>query len=1185
MITKEAIQLLIIVCAMVVCAYSKEYILEDLVAMEDNNRRYSHNSAVTANINNEGESQRITKRPITIARHKKADDGEKGGGESVTETVKKNSNKDDDDEDKASLAQQVADGKYGLIQKEIFPEEPQRPGIISYEVNPEVPRDNVNNLGGLKPEEIWLAENHLLVLAGGGKYSEDRDNVNNPSWPPIDNYKAPPRQVKIPPNPKVPPPFPVQLRPGGPTEFIRGINGTGGPPPFPFFPPPGGNFSGTIPQSPFFPPPAGLYQGNFTPGNGPYGPIQPFPFPPPTAIRNGSIRPPPTGFFPPGIPPGANFLPPPGNFTEPLDEDDPSIYYPPPYDFVYKRENGTAVPPGPLVPGIILPPPPDFFAPLEEERRPKTKRPPARKSKRPQQPPSAYRGKSQHGYPSTTTRRPAVQIVTDEPFRQPDLNEVTPATLKHAIPPNAVISGWVPIPAPRPFYITGPRKPLVQNPRLNNAQQNGYDYDKPEAPLRTLKDQAEWTESNITRPVLFSPDGGQNYLRQNGYPEAFKVPYRPTTTISPAPYRPAPGEIDNQQKGKALKTFYFYEEPIQQQVAISSPIPPEWSECTVGCYTTARPSALEYFNTPQPPLKQHTTNRPASPLQYFYITKPPTPLETSTDKPPVYEYSYTAPGYGTLEAPKLSGASTPRPPQSLQYDNYYDYDVPRSSTPYPAAPYSTTQSPPILRTTTPRPEISYDRRPETAVYNQRSKSTQKTTTSSPYIVQTENPYHAYFTQHDISLIDDITKKYFTIFGQKLNFGDGPTTPLSPVSHLEDVTAKTPPPVQQNTHKKVKFPTASQPTSQQPPYSQKSYPYYWSTQRPSVQQNIYQRYPEYDYYEDSIDDDQKLDYRYKTIQDLYNTGFGRQPQHAGLIQRPHQVSYEGDTRVNFVQPLPPKNPDAEEFETVSLKNRYRPRPAGLYTPGRAQAQSTTPPPSLVHDTRVNYLQPLPNKEPLAEEFDPELLKSRYDHQGQNRPSNAAYPPYSIKSVGLVQSTRPPPISLHGDTDVNYAQPLPPINPDAEEFDPRTRQKIITDLYQQFVGRAQSLIQRPRLQPSLAADTRVNDLYAKQNPTPEPQSELYNPSSQRQTDGLPSDSNPGQNGVIAYTLPGNGGGHFYFLTPQSVGYPSSDIQQNIYRRNVRRQSNQDDRRYERRTGSENNNGDERRTNNNENRARKQ
>lgn len=55
------------------------------------------------------------------------------------------------------------------------------------------------------------------------------------------------------------------------------------------------------------------------------------------------------------------------NRTEEFDEDDPSLFYPPPYSFVYKINYTNLAPVGPLVPGIILPPPPDFFSVYDPE--------------------------------------------------------------------------------------------------------------------------------------------------------------------------------------------------------------------------------------------------------------------------------------------------------------------------------------------------------------------------------------------------------------------------------------------------------------------------------------------------------------------------------------------------------------------------------------------------------------------------------------------------------------------------------------------------------------------------------------------------------------------------------------------------------------------------------------------------
>lgn len=273
------------------------------------------------------------------------------------------------DEDKKTLSDQVAEGKYGLIQNEIFAKSPKRPGIVSYEPNSETrSKDNLQSLGGLKKEEIWLAEDHLLVLKGGSFPERTKENERRP-WPPIDDYEAPNRQVKLPAKPKVPPPFPVRLSDNGPLVFLT----PNGSVPAALFPPYyAGEGEGPVPPPPFFFAPGAAYppgedSRNSTAGGAPQ-PGPPFPFLPGNASEGAfPFLPSMNGSFPEGFPPGAAFLPPPSNQTDLYDEDDPSIYYPPPYNFSYRADYKNKVPAGPLVPGIILPPPPDFFAPLEEK--------------------------------------------------------------------------------------------------------------------------------------------------------------------------------------------------------------------------------------------------------------------------------------------------------------------------------------------------------------------------------------------------------------------------------------------------------------------------------------------------------------------------------------------------------------------------------------------------------------------------------------------------------------------------------------------------------------------------------------------------------------------------------------------------------------------------------------------------
>uniref|UniRef100_A0A182QEM1 Uncharacterized protein n=1 Tax=Anopheles farauti TaxID=69004 RepID=A0A182QEM1_9DIPT len=272
-----------------------------------------------------------------------------------------------------TLADQVAEGKYGLIHRELFQRKPQRLGVLNYRRNEEVPLDDERNYGGLRPDEIWLAEDHLLVLKGGSiSYGSNRsgaDGGNAGVWQPIDDYRAPDRQVQIPANPAVPPPFPVQLRENGPIEFIRGrqvpaFNPFTNESAFLFtnkaFPviraediggqnilagPAAHNATGQHHTGLQYPPPVNPppVSDNRTYSN-PFLKLPPVPLGSLDELRNR------TGLYPVPPPP-----PPPG------DEDDPSLYYPPPYTFEYRGNYTNPVPPGPLVPGIILPPPPNFF--------------------------------------------------------------------------------------------------------------------------------------------------------------------------------------------------------------------------------------------------------------------------------------------------------------------------------------------------------------------------------------------------------------------------------------------------------------------------------------------------------------------------------------------------------------------------------------------------------------------------------------------------------------------------------------------------------------------------------------------------------------------------------------------------------------------------------------------------------
>jgi hypothetical protein len=633
----------------------------------------------------------------------------------------KQADEDDGEEEKKTLSQQIAEGKYGLIDKEIYATTPKRPGIISYASNPEVPRDTAKNLGGLEPEEIWLAENHVLVLRGGffPEHKFNRTDESATAWPPIDNFNAPRRQVKIPANPKVPPPFPVQLTDDGPTQFI-GFNATAGQPPFPpFFPqPPPGNGSYFAPPFPF-PPPGnftpGFYPpippGNFTseegfyppPGNGSFfQPQFPYPLPPP---RNGSYFGPPPGNFTPGserfypppfpgfplppynatfnppyplppnvtfpfpppflnLPPGAAFLPPPGNLTVPFDEDDPSLYYPPPYDFYYPKDNSTPVPPGPLVPGIILPPPPNFFAPLNTSEEhsehyptspattteppvthtlappygaylPGLSRPPAVKNRRP----------SLSYTPITTAIRkkpcPTVNIVENDA-----LNHITPASETYVL--------TTPTPDIQkldPYSEKPPCPPININPHNVQVTHKG------KSPIEQIPHQGYYYEKPA---IVFTPapetvyGNVQNVVLTTAVPDVsyYSVPVT-DIIVQPTPTLQRTKNVPKQNTPvQPAKTYYQpepatrEESPMRKEQGINIPM------------TTLAPHPI-YYNSQRQPLDTETNTVTPSPQPYNLKPRSGAPV---TPSPPVSYY--TAPS-----------VSNPRNPSSVKA-SYYFYEEP-----------------------------------------------------------------------------------------------------------------------------------------------------------------------------------------------------------------------------------------------------------------------------------------------------------------------------------------------------------------------------------------------------------------------------------------------------------------------------------------------------------------------------
>ncbi|GJQ65314.1 hypothetical protein Trydic_g7431 [Trypoxylus dichotomus] len=658
--------------------------------------------------------------------------------------------KSSDKEEKKTLAQQVAEGKYALIQTELFSKPLKKPGLLSYRENSEVPRDTITNLGGLNKSDIWLSENHLLVIKGGSFPPHSSQNLETNIWPSIDDYNAPDRQVKIPAHPKVPPPFPVQLTDNGPllllgTNASKTINGTYPSPVYPLFPEenyvPGGE---PPPDYPY------RYPTNSSSGQTPI-PIPQFPGPgldyyDPAKERplNGSLP-----FFP-FVGPGD--LLPLDNVT--YDEDDPSIYYPPPYSFYYKQDNSTEVPPGPLVPGIVLPPPPNFFAPLEENRTDVENK-------------NKMRESTSSTYKPTTTHRPTTPITTTASTEKPS---TTKAILTHNFT----------IPTLTPLY----RKP----PTVANIQ-------KKYPTITILK------AITTTLPHAAKQDGRSYKIQQPPQTKTVvtttRVPlksYYTSKHIEPVPISKPNDQYLGEMLVNTHKTtsrpptqYYFYGENIINTTPRLQKPPPKYE--IPDYYIPAK--EVDIVIQEQPPRGQN--------VQYYYVNnnarpqyshKPDTfsvhiarlkdqihtyqsalrdndnyylkPAYKPISKP-IYQYSFQSINYPTQRNHYLP----PSPDYSSPKDSVRHYDVEIEEA-------VEVTPPPSIYENTQEHTFYY---PETATENPKKNKEQiraKPISEFSFEV-TPNPiFQQFYTKHDEPYIDDVTKEYFTVFGKKIPIA---TTPI------------------------------------------------------------------------------------------------------------------------------------------------------------------------------------------------------------------------------------------------------------------------------------------------------------------------------------------------------------------------------------------------------------------------
>ncbi|KAM7347633.1 uncharacterized protein ACRADG_007166 isoform 1-T5 [Cochliomyia hominivorax] len=905
------------------------------------------------------------------------------------------------EDSKKTLADQVRDGKYGLIEKELFRRTPKRPGVLSYLPNKEVPEDNERNFGGLNEEDIWLAEDHLLVIKGG---SLNEDNPEEP-WPAIDDYNAAGRQIKIPSNPKVPPPFPVQLEENGPVQLIgnnkltvvyplsneslpvytigsQANNPTVGDSDDEknLITRPGKAKNVKEDQPGYNYPPAALpwLYNNQTLANpsslsdNSGGDNRPVNFPvlgPFLYGRNGSLD---------------NI-----NGTEDFDEDDPSLYYPPAYSFVYKSNYTNRVPPGPLVPGIVVPPPPEQFTKLEKSE----------KERRPwysstQSPPVRYRVYSTTTATPTTTT--TTTTTTEPPYRQvvTKISEYTPKIIN------------IVTPAPRPVYTP------TQLPRFSITPSA-----TPSPPSPLPERNIEPVPVPVAVPIpIYSVNVGPS-VRPN------VVSFVPTT--------PEPAV---ETLSKANPIYYEYFDAKRQPGGAN--VIDDYISTTSKPLSVAKP--IKLYATSKRPYKSQVHHRnylqPVAP-NHRYVDDSVvviTPKPEIRYKPrPIFkqrplqnfeqEVNAIRETLRYYQNQELRDNNIPRTPKAKPV---FDYNYDASKTETGAEPIQQFQ-----------PPMEYDGEPFKPMV-----------TYSP-AVNDENAFRA--LPVDKLGADDVQPQGREDFAEAPKY---PTTTLLPVPQGRPkklrIGAKYLQQPQQQQQSFISTPQRQNAWGVQvnkqefSEYVQAESP----PQRERYQEPIQQplpllatrnrEFPGY-YYQPGRQNNRFYEEPFQNIpsRKIINYRPQQQPQPQHPQQQPQQIwSLHNDTLVNELPNRPPINPDAEFIDPYlvgpSINNfpfqQQQQQPQRLVfqqQPQQQLQQPQQPPPPISHQSQY-YARPQFNQRIPSRQFQQQQIAPQQQQQ---------------------QQQQPPPYSLINDELVNYRQPLPPINPDSEWI---SHPQVIRNPQQQF-----------------------------------------------------------------------------------------------------------------------------------------
>lgn len=463
------------------------------------------------------------------------------------------------------------------------------------------------------------------------------------------------------------------------------------------------------------------------------------------------------------------------------DEEDQSIYYPPPYSFVYKSNaSGAAVPPGPLVPGIILPPPPDFFAPLDGPKRQDEKRPlttvkdkyakrvlsnalsaettsstTAASSTRASQSPSLYVPRKSSSSVGARIKAVSFETTTRRPKSS---SSPRPSTTPSRYSPKTAL-----------------RKPIVSASR-NNASA----FVVPESLIIAVTTPVPLNKHTTTFKTLVSnqvPESSKEWTVNSKSVPLLAAFYATTTTTTPPPETSTKGnEVDLVSAKYPPKTsYFFYGEP------------PSSTEPSTTSSTTGRP----FFNNndnkldeQRQPLYNHVDHEyqlePSPPLYFATATPAPVYPQQQThakSKPkPIYQFSFESADYQAkheqLDKKKRSKKKKPQQSELASYD-YQDEDVVQQSVSEPHFEYHARAN-----------QLPFRDKDNEVVYSTATPLPVDSLASS-----TLEPHRAYFTKQDEQLLDDVTKEYFTMFGKKLTGGARVAHPSTTPIYGKAVTDK------------------------------------------------------------------------------------------------------------------------------------------------------------------------------------------------------------------------------------------------------------------------------------------------------------------------------------------------------------------------------------------------------------